>query len=176
MNQAWYKNIWTKTILLFLTVLSAGTVLASSYMAAAMAYTSTSLKDFLRPKQEKYLESATFEALFDSTVYNALSGVQAKSNFETNGVYDSDKLVDIANYYENNRIDGTNEGGVAYKLGELLDWRKKYINGDTRDGEPVVVCQKMDGSYYYYYINDFRMKLENHEPVSYTHLPDLRRY
>lgn len=34
------------------------------------------------------------------------------------------KLVDIANYYENNRIDGTNEGGVAYKLGELLDWRK----------------------------------------------------
>ena len=163
MNQAWYKNIWTKTILLFLTVLSAGTVLASSYMAAAMAYTSTSLKDFLRPKQEKYLESATFEALFDSTVYNALSGVQAKSNFETNGVYDPDKLVDIANYYENNRIDGTNEGGVAYKLGELLDWRKKYINGDTRDGEPVVVCQKMDGSYYYYYINDFRMKLENHE-------------
>ena len=81
MNQAWYKNIWTKTILLFLTVLSAGTVLASSYMAAAMAYTSTSLKDFLRPKQEKYLESATFEALFDSTVYNALSGVQAKSKF-----------------------------------------------------------------------------------------------
>ncbi len=57
------------------------------------------------------------------------------------------------------KISETNLSGVTYTMEELVNWGETYSGTDNdnlyKQNGGVIVCQKPDGNYYYYYMNDF---------------------
>ena len=60
-------------------------------------------------------------------------------------------------YCRSGTISGENMSGIAYTLEELENWGEDYSQGegDNYDSNGVIVCERPDGSYYYYYLSDF---------------------
>ena len=46
-------------------------------------------------------------------------------------------------------------------MSDILDWSESYSGADADDFWRVVVCQKPDGSYHYYYMDEFQKLLND---------------
>ncbi len=119
-----------------------------------------------------YQNSRDFEEKVFSDSVEILEGIQNADLLGLNGGSNEKKIVDIEDYAESGDVSGSNESGLAYYLGDLIEWHNAYVQGragDSDDGDepadPIVVCQKPDGMYEYFYYSDFKNKVEQEKLV-----------
>lgn len=118
---------------------------------------------------DSYEQTAGFEEQMEEMSQHVLNQLSIKGQFETDGKYDPNKLIDVVRYASGNlNQSGTNKTGIAYHLKDLEKWSKAYTstyesqegNQFRQDyGTTVIVCLQRDGSYYYYYGDEFRSKM-----------------
>lgn len=157
----WYRNTIVKAILI-------GTVIAASIFASLSGVlligyqgegvvTSESILQF---QKGAYKDSEAFANRMRQVMYMVLDEMQASLQLETSdGKYDPKRLVDVMEYDESHTISGKNQSGLAYTLKELTEWGEAYDSGDMGMSD-IVVCEKPDGTYYYYYLDDFMAVLK----------------
>lgn len=120
--------------------------------------------------QSSYESTAQFEDRMKTMSREVLDQLETKARFETNGTYDPDKLIDVVRYVDSRKDqDGINHSGIAYRLKDLEQWGRVYRNAlDQEESREqfvhdyvttVIVCLKEDGSYHYYYGDEFRNKM-----------------
>ncbi len=148
----WYKQPITKGILVFIAILSAFVLLISTLLVDTFT-ADEGIDSLFKENRNEYTESKNFFNQMSEATGEVLQRVKLIENFETNGKYNPDKLVDIMEYASTGIISGKNTSGLAYKLEDLRKWSENFYNYSY--SAPLVVCQKPDGSYFYYYLNDF---------------------
>lgn len=78
-------------------------------------------------------ESEYFTDQFAAEIEEILQFVDLRRKFETNGVYDEEKLVDIGQYYERQELLEesplkSKKNTIVYYLGDLAEWAREYQN------------------------------------------------
>ncbi len=152
----WYKKTVTKAVLLVLAVLSGATFLTNLSGALTIAGTANPA-ELWSLTDKTFPDSDDFNALVENSMMEVMEQLRLENLFETDGSYNPDKLVDIMEYCRSGTISGENMSGIAYTLEELENWGEDYSQGegDNYDSNGVIVCERTDGSYYYYYLSDF---------------------
>lgn len=112
--------------------------------------------------ESSYEESQAFEQRMKDTAMNVIERLQVKEQLEVDGTYDPNRLVDVMAYKKDGTLTGESESGPVYRLSDLAAWGEKY-NETGDDTEDVVVCEKSDGTYHYYYIEEFEKLLKSGE-------------
>lgn len=154
----WYKMPVTKGILL----LFAHIMVVSAIIGMTIMVNFSGAGDILQTSGKSYEESASFKNMVYNATWDVMEGIAMKNNFETDGKYNPNKLVDIMDLAKNGQINGDNENGLAYELEDLVNWSNEYVDeGADYDDNNIIVCKKPDGSYYYYYMGEFRSIIED---------------
>lgn len=161
----WYKSAPCKGILLVLEhVLAAVMMVCLVWM---LGYQGTNMIRMLTEKPKKqYEDTMAFEDQLQQIATEVIWEESQSDNFLTDGKIDEDKLVDVETYLEKNQITGKNESGLAYRLGDLRNWKDvdtyyAYDSAAERTPQNIVVCKKTDGTFYYYYADEFRRAIVN---------------
>lgn len=152
----WYRKAVVKAVVLIAGVLSGAAFVTSLAVGTTLAGT-------VNPAEIMTLVNQTYEDSgdFQTSVANAMSEVFRKFRledfFEMDGAYNPEKVIDVMEYYQSGRAEGDHTSGVAYTLGDLVEWGEDFSEGsdDNYSDNEVVVCQKPDGDYYYYYLDEF---------------------
>ena len=165
MKGKWYRSRPAKWILIGVShVLTVLLVISLVWVANCP----DSLERVFESKTLDYEETSAFgmEMLWDSV--EIFEQNRIKNNFETDGEYDGSKLVDLKEYTDKETVSGENKNGLCYTLEELLAWGDAFTSGeiectDMSDGmrDPIVVCQKKDGTYDYYYFSELQKKIDD---------------
>ena len=104
-------------------------------------------------QEEEYVKTDTFEADVQSQVFDLLYYLQLKNNFETDGVFDVDRFVDIYDYIERDLITGHTTGSFAFKIDDILSWGKSGITYDEYefiiDSKENIIGLAEDGRFEY---------------------------
>ena len=158
----WYKKTTAKAVIFLLAVLSGAAFVTSLIGALTIAGTANPA-ELWHISDKAFEDSDDFNALVENSMMKVLQQLRLENLFETDGAYNPDKVIDIIEYSKSDNISGEDVSGVAYTLDELENWSEDYANGegDIYDDNGVIVCEKPDGSYYYYYLNDFLTLFEN---------------
>lgn len=156
----WYQSRLCKGLLLVLVHVL--TVIMVLSLAWILVYPGQEyLSAFQKDKPLAYEDSEGFEDTVQTTVSNILDYNTLRPIFETEGKYDTNRLIDLKKFDENARaVDGTNESGMAYQVGDLIKWAESYNGIDYTEEEGVIVCKKEDGTYHYYYKSEFKKLIE----------------
>lgn len=168
MNRGWYKSALVKGILIILAHILAVTLAVGFVWIMSYPMLRTELLSGKGVK--KYEDSVSFKNNLQSLSYDVLEGVRVRDLLETDGVYDSGRIVDIQEFQEKARISGENVSGLAYTLEELRNWGEQldfagnemYGTGEN-SGDHIIVCKKPDHAYYYYYYSEFKNLIDNGE-------------
>jgi signal transduction histidine kinase len=157
----WYKMPVTKGILVLLEHIMVVSAVLS--MAVLLTFSGNLEKaDFFNFSSKTYEESAGFKNMVYNATWNVMESINIKRNFETDGKYNPDKQVDIIKMGKSNEITGENISGLAYTVENLQNWSNEYQEeGANYEGNNIVVCEKPDGTYYYYYMSEFRTLVED---------------
>lgn len=163
-----YRSSLVKGILIILAHVMV--IVMACIMGWILAYPSVGMEAFRSKPAKEYQDSVGFQELMNSYSYHVAEKVQAKQLFETNGEVDKDRLIDIETFeaerdflqdegeYEEAPEEPKESEKLQYRLGDLLGWYDKIDEGEEgnvyRD-ESIIVCQKTDGSYYYYKLPEF---------------------
>ena len=79
--------------------------------------------------RRSYEESEYFQTQSVNQVTRALRAAVRATRFEKDGIYDPERFVNIEEYAEKGIITGEyTEGGLYYRLGDLLNWAQKGWN------------------------------------------------
>lgn len=98
-----------------------------------------------------------------------LNNISRKERLETDGKFDKTKLVDIKEYDSDFTVTGENKNGIAYTVGELAQWGTALDNDECANSwggvseNAVIVCQKTDQTYEYFYFSEFKELLDKKE-------------
>lgn len=152
----WYRKTVVKVITVIVGIVS-GAVFCASLLAAVSLAGTVNPSDIRTLLTQEYEDSEDFNMAVEDSVYEIMNRIRLEQMFETDGAYNPDKLVDIMDYSRDWLITGANHSGVAYTLDELRDWSEDFYTGEGQlyDENSVIVCEQPDGSYYYYYLEDF---------------------
>ena len=165
----WYRSAPVKGALLLIQQVLV--VLAVVGLAWLSAYPGLA-QDIVSGSEGGYSQSEGFGQRVYWDSQNIISAVADKDGLETDGKLDETKLVDIKEMCETGTITGENINGLAYTIGELSDWGKRIESGNVsvtdnaaynnayNGTQNVIVCQKPDGTYDYYYYDDFKSRIE----------------
>ena len=167
MKKEWYKSSWMKGILVGLAQVIAVILIISMVWIISCPRAAANV---LKGDNVQYEDTQGFAETFMNQYADILAGLEAKEQFETNGEFDGDKIVDIQNVSNSQPIDGKNEHGLAYKLSDLIDWEEKLYDGEigsdqygSQSDDEILVCKKPDSAYEYFYFSDFKSKIDNGE-------------
>ena len=167
MKKEWYKSSWMKGILVGLAQVIAVILILSMVWIISCPRAAANV---LKGDNVQYEDTQGFAETFMNQYADILAGLEAKEQFETNGEFDGDKIVDIQNISNSQPIDGKNEHGLAYRLSDLIDWEEQLYDGNIGSdqyGSPsddeILVCKKPDSTYEYFYFSDFKSKIDNGE-------------
>ncbi|MDO4454803.1 MAG: histidine kinase dimerization/phospho-acceptor domain-containing protein [Eubacteriales bacterium] len=86
-----------------------------------------------------YVESEIYRNQVMNEVDSLMRYLSGKCKFETNGMYDPDRIVDIADYVKKDIITGEITHGIGYYLKDLLAWQQEgveYYNVDEISDTP----------------------------------------
>ena len=116
-----------------------------------------------------YEETNTISQQMLTDTMHILGYIEAETRFETDGKYDGDKIIDITELTVGDRMtSGENVYGIAYRLDDLISWEEAFredrINSSNSGGvmkDPIVVCEKKDHAYEYYYFSEFKKKIDD---------------
>lgn len=163
----WYRKGLAKGILIVLAHIMAAAAAISVLWVASCPGVSGDMLFGERAQSYAESEGLTQQVFIDST--QILSNIEAGKNLETDGEFDPTRIVDIKEYYEDAVVTNQDINGIAYYLGDLREWAGLYDSNEvlTNDyGEapdPIIVCQKTDGTYDYFYYSQMKEKIENGE-------------
>ena len=160
MKRKWYSTSIVKGILTAAAHLCVA-VAAVNLVTFICISSVLSSADIAATKAEKYEESENFAEEVDNDSRQILNYLDEMRQFESEGKYDPDKPVDIISYYEKNIITGENESGLAYRLGDLVEWSREWSGDTGYEANGIIVCQRPNGMYSYFYKNDFRQKVSD---------------
>lgn len=117
-----------------------------------------------------YTETEAFSEKVLISSMGIMDDIHGKEQFQTEGKIDRSKIVDVQAYYDKNIVTNQNESGIAYTVEELMSWAdamENYVCASSYYGDwsenPIVVCQKEDGSYEYFYYDEFKRLVEAEE-------------
>lgn len=87
--------------------------------------------NFGEKSSRNFEESGYFTDQFAAETKAILQFVELRRKFETNGVYDEEKLVDIGQYYERQELSEElpakrKKNTIRYYLGDLAEWAREY--------------------------------------------------
>jgi len=152
----WYRKAAVKAAVLIAGVLSGAVFLTSFAVGTTFAGTADPAK-ILNMVDQPYEESDDFKAAVSDSMSQVFHMFRLEDLFEMDGAYNPEKPVDVVEYYRDGRADGEYAAGVAYTLGDLLEWGEDYSSdtGDDYTENGVIVCQRPDGRYHYYYLEEF---------------------
>lgn len=157
----WYKKPATKGIL----ILSAHILAVFVALSIMINMTfSGNVGSLLKNTGRTYQDSASFKNMVYNAAWEVMAHITMKNNFESDGKYNPNKLVDIINFGKDHRITGQNDNGLAYRLEDLVNWSSSFKEGGgDYSGKSVVVCQKPDGTYFYYYMENFKTLIQDNK-------------
>lgn len=153
----WYRKTVTKAVVLFLAILS-GALLVTNLFSFLTLAGGMSLSQIRKLNTQSFEDSEEFTAMVENYMYNVQEKIQLEHLFENDGSYNPQKVIDVMELSKQGTASGENTSGVAYTLEELVNWGEAYQGTDTENlynQNGVIVCQKPDGNYYYYYTNEF---------------------
>lgn len=160
----WYQSAACKGILIVLEHVMAAVMVIC--LVWTLSYPGGDIGNALLERPEKeYADSRGFERLMRSGMNDILWAAPQEDKFETDGVFDEKRIVDIPAYEDSNNISGENKSGFAYYLGDILKWKNNEVrygrvNGGA-DNSDIIVCQKTDGTFRYYNESDFAEAIED---------------
>lgn len=169
MNNKWYQSAPCKGILIVLEHILA--VVMITCLVFTFSYPGDNLAGILFEKpHKKYEQSKGFTDKLMSAANDITAAEGYDSNFETEGKYDENRIVDLKEYDSDRTISNENVNGLAYRLGDLVNYWENdqemyYADGtkmaDGDNDDEIIVCQKDDGTYHYYYEKEFRREFKN---------------
>ena len=167
MKNAWYKTKLAKAILVLLSILCSVTMVVSVLWFVSYPVLR---EELLNGKPAgAYEDTLSFDTKLQEYNYQVTYGLSQISIFETEGKFNPNKIIDIKEYYEKMTVSGENRSGLAYTLGDILAWYEEdvsvyYSEEDAiSEEERVIVCEKTDGTYYYYSYAEFQARVKNGE-------------
>ena len=162
----WYRKTVVKAALLAVAIIS-GAMMTTNLLGALTLAGTANPVEVWKLSGQPFEESEDFNSMVQGMMAEVLERIRLEKMFETDGAYNSDKLVDVMEYSKKGSISGENSSGVAYTLEELESWSEDYSSGEGTiyDDNSVIVCERADGSYYYYYLSDFLALLNNRQMV-----------
>ena len=169
MNNKWYQSAPCKGILIVLEHILA--VVMITCLVFTFSYPGDDLAGILFEKpHKKYDQSKGFTDKLMSAANDITAAEGCDSNFETEGKYDENRIVDLKEYDSDRMISNENVNGLAYRLGDLVNYWENdqemyYADGtkmaDGDNDDEIIVCQKDDGTHHYYYEKEFRREFKN---------------
>lgn len=158
----WYRKTGVKAIVLIVAILS-GAMLITNLLSLMNLAGSTDLPSLWTMSQQPFEESQEFNYMVENYMDDVLTQIRLENLFETDGMMNRNKEIDVMEYSKNDTANGENVSGIAYSLEELINWGEDF---DSAEGEnyaknSVIVCQKPEGTYEYYYTSDFMTRVES---------------
>lgn len=165
MKQHWYGSKLTKGLLVVLEHVFAVTVAICFLWSAS--YPSLIGEVFSGSGAREYEDTDIFRNRLVYLNSEVMRGIRVQELFETNGIYDPQKIIDIQEYTQADgnemRFPNENIHGLAYTLGDLVAWGGDWgFNGnelyDAKGGQEdkIIVCRRPDKTFHYYYYSEFR--------------------
>ena len=160
----WYRSAPCKGVLLVLEHLMASTA-AVCLVWMMTCYMNGGMAAILDKPEQKYEDSKAFEEQLQGVASDIIWAEPRMEEFETEGVYDENKTVDLREFLDDETISGENKSGLAYRLGDLYEWGITGVYGNygaTADiDKKIIVCKREDGTYQYFYQDEFQKMLED---------------
>lgn len=158
----WYRKTGVKAIVLIVAILS-GAMLITNLLSLMNLAGSTDLPSLWTMSQQPFEESQEFNYMVENYMDDVLTQIRLENLFETDGMMNRNKEIDVMEYSKNDTANGENVSGIAYSLEELINWGEDFdsAESDNYAKNSVIVCQKPEGTYEYYYTSDFRTRVES---------------
>lgn len=158
----WYRKTGVKAIVLIMAILS-GAMLITNLLSLMNLAGSTDLPSLWTMSQQPFEESQEFNYMVENYMDDVLTQIRLENLFETDGMMNRNKEIDVMEYSKNDTANGENVSGIAYSLEELINWGEDFdsAESDNYAKNSVIVCQKPEGTYEYYYTSDFMTRVES---------------
>lgn len=158
----WYRKTGVKAIVLIVAILS-GAMLITNLLSLMNLEGSTDLPSLWTMSQQPFEESQEFNYMVENYMDDVLTQIRLENLFETDGMMNRNKEIDVMEYSKNDTANGENVSGIAYSLEELINWGEDFdsAESDNYAKNSVIVCQKPEGTYEYYYTSDFMTRVES---------------
>lgn len=158
----WYRKTGVKAIVLIVAILS-GAMLITNLLSLMNIAGSTDLPSLWTMSQQPFEESQEFNYMVENYMDDVLTQIRLENLFETDGMMNRNKEIDVMEYSKNDTANGENVSGIAYSLEELINWGEDFdsAESDNYAKNSVIVCQKPEGTYEYYYTSDFMTRVES---------------
>lgn len=158
----WYRKTGVKAIVLIVAILS-GAMLITNLLSLMNLAGSTDLPSLWTMSQQPFEESQEFNYMVENYMDDVLTQIRLENLFETDGMMNRNKEIDVMEYSKNDTANGENVSGIAYSLEELINWGEDFdsAESDNYAKNSVIVCQKPEGTYEYYYTSDFMARVES---------------
>lgn len=158
----WYRKTGVKAIVLIVAILS-GAMLITNLLSLMNLAGSTDLPSLWTMSQQPFEESQEFNYMVENYMDDVLTQIRLENLFETDGMMNRNKEIDVMEYSKNDTANGENVSGIAYSLEELINWGEDFdsAESDNYAKNSVIVCQKPEGTYEYYYTSDFVTRVES---------------
>lgn len=158
----WYRKTGVKAIVLIVAILS-GAMLITNLLSLMNLAGSTDLPSLWTMSQQPFEESQEFNYMVENYMDDVLTQIRLENLFETDGMMNRNKEIDVMEYSKNDTANGENVSGIAYSLEELINWGEDFDSAESDNyvKNSVIVCQKPEGTYEYYYTSDFVTRVES---------------
>lgn len=158
----WYRKTGVKAIVLIVAILI-GAMLITNLLSLINLAGSTDLPSLWTMSQQPFEESQEFNYMVENYMDDVLTQIRLENLFETDGMMNRNKEIDVMEYSKNDTANGENVSGIAYSLEELINWGEDFdsAESDNYAKNSVIVCQKPEGTYEYYYTSDFMTRVES---------------
>lgn len=158
----WYRKTGVKAIVLIVAILS-GAMLITNLLSLINLAGSTDLPSLWTMSQQPFEESQEFNYMVENYMDDVLTQIRLENLFETDGMMNRNKEIDVMEYSKNDTANGENVSGIAYSLEELINWGEDFdsAESDNYAKNSVIVCQKPEGTYEYYDTSDFMTRVES---------------
>lgn len=158
----WYRKTGVKAIVLIVAILS-GAMLITNLLSLMNLAGSTDLPSLWTMSQQPFEESQEFNYMVENYMDDVLTQIRLENLFETDGMMNRNKEIDVMEYSKNDTANGENVSGIAYSLEELINWGEDFdsAESDNYAKNSVIVCQNPEGTYEYYYTSDFMTRVES---------------
>ena len=158
----WYRKTGVKAIVLIVAILS-GAMLITKLLSLMNLAGSTDLPSLWTMSQQPFEESQEFNYMVENYMDDVLTQIRLENLFETDGMMNRNKEIDVMENSKNDTANGENVSGIAYSLEELINWGEDFdsAESDNYAKNSVIVCQKPEGTYEYYYTSDFMTRVES---------------
>ncbi|MCI8372573.1 MAG: GHKL domain-containing protein [Lachnospiraceae bacterium] len=116
-------------------------------------------------EQADFTQTNYYKRLVEENIYSLLTYIDYCEKFQTDGIRDTERLVDIYDYIQNDRITGKRTISLGYTIQSLLDWYQEgfyYITGESSEYMPEPADEGTDYQLVETYANDSGISLQSY--------------